>query len=252
LFSDSRVVKQDAPHRMSLAVFQRMTRLLRGGSISSVARRVKERRLTYLSSEKIRNLERCLREIEARGVPGLVIEAGVALGGSAILLASQMGRGRSFRGYDVFGRIPPPSERDDEKSRARFAVIEAGQAKGLGDDPYYGYVDNLYEQVVKRFESFGLAVDGQRISLHRGLFAETMVFEPGARVALAHIDCDWHDPVSLCLERLYPVWSPGGYWVIDDYNDYGGCRRAVDEFLAGHDDVIRCPVNGNLVLQCGR
>ena len=90
----------------------------------------------------------------------------------------------------MFGRIPPPSERDDDKSRERFAVIEAGRAKGLGDGAYYGYVDNLYDRVVKSFESFGLAVDGRRISLHRGLFAETMFFQPGTRVALAHIDCD--------------------------------------------------------------
>jgi asparagine synthase (glutamine-hydrolysing) len=237
---------------MSLAVFQRMTRLFRGGGVSSVARRVKAQKLTYLSSAKIRSLERCLRDVEERGVPGLIVEAGVALGGSAILLAAQMGRDRSFRGYDVFGRIPPPSERDDEKSRARFAVIETGQAKGLGGGPYYGYVDNLYEEVVKRFESFGLAVDGQRIRLLRGLFAETMSFEPGARVALAHIDCDWHDAVSLCLERLYPAWSAGGYWVIDDYNDYGGCRQAVEEFLAGRADVIRISADSNLVLQRAR
>src|SRR5262245_22344343 len=98
---------------MSSAVFQRMSRLLRGDRISAVARRVKEQKLTYLSSQKIRHLERCLRDVEARKVPGLILEAGVALGGSSILLAAQMGRDRSFRGYDVFGQIPPPSERDD-------------------------------------------------------------------------------------------------------------------------------------------
>jgi len=221
----------------------------RGGRISGVARRVKKQKLTYLSSGKICNLESCLRDIEARGVPGMVIEAGVALGGSSILLCAQMKGDRRFRGYDVFGRIPPPSERDDQKSRERFAVIEAGKARGLGTEAYYGYVDDLYGRVVKNFESFGLAVDGKRIGLCRGLFAETLVFEPETRVALAHIDCDWHDPVRLCLDRLYPIWSPGGFWVIDDYNDYGGCRQAVEEFLADHPDVIRISAESNLVLQ---
>lgn len=234
---------------MSATFAARLKGLFGGSKISSIARRVKQRRLTYLSSAKIRNLERCLRDIEARQVAGDVIEAGIALGGSAILLASQMGRERRFHGYDVFGRIPAPSECDDEKSRARFAVIESGRAKGLGDGAYYGYVESLYEQVSSNFESFGLAVDGKRVSLHRGLFAETMHFPPAARVALAHIDCDWYEPVRLCLERLYPVWSVGGYYVIDDYNDYGGCRKAVEEFLAGRQDVRRISEDSSLVLQ---
>ena len=51
------------------------------------------------------------------------------------------------------------------------------------------------------------------------------------------------------LDRLYPLWSAGGYFVIDDYNDYGGCRRAVDEFLSNHDDARRVSDDGNLVLQ---
>ncbi len=233
---------------MSPSLRERITRMFRP-EISGVARRVKKQKLTYLSSAKIRNLENCLRDVEARRVPGLIAEAGLALGGSAILLAAQMAPARTFHGYDVFARIPPPSERDDEKSRARFAVIESGQAKGIGDAAYYGYMDNLYEQVVKNFAAFGLAVDGQRIHLHRGLFEDTMVFAPGTRVALAHIDCDWYDPVRLCLERLYPLWSPGGYFISDDYNDYGGCRQAVDEFLATRKDVRLVTSDSNLVMQ---
>ena len=30
--------------------------------------------------------------------------------------------------------------------------------------------------------------------------------------------------------------SPGGVILIDDYHDYGGCRTAVEEFLAGNPD----------------
>jgi len=90
-------------------------------------------------------------------------------------------------------------------------------------------------------------VDGERISLHKGHFEDTLT--PGGPVALAHIDCDWHDPVSLCLERLYPQLSPGGYLILDDYNDYQGCRTAADAFLAGHDDLEVVSSTSNLVLR---
>jgi len=40
--------------------------------------------------------------------------------------------------------------------------------------------------------------------------------------------------VKLCLERTAEVLHPGGFMIFDDYNDYGGCQTAVDEFLASH------------------
>jgi hypothetical protein len=57
------------------------------------------------------------------------------------------------------------------------------------------------------------------------------------RVAFAHIDCDWFDPVMLCLEQTYRCLSPGGIVILDDYNEFGGCRRATEAFLAGHADM---------------
>jgi len=70
-----------------------------------------------------------------------------------------------------------------------------------------------------------------------GLFEETLrIDEP---IALAHIDCDWYDSVKLCLERITPNVVPGGVLVIDDYRDWVGCRRAVDEYFAGRGDEFR-------------
>jgi hypothetical protein len=102
-------------------------------------------------------------------------------------------------------------------------------------DPYYGYVDQLYDRVVENFERFGQPVDGRRVSLYKGYFEDTL--HPQVEIAFAHIDCDWYDPVKLCLERIVPRLSAGAYVVLDDYNDYGGCRRAVDEFLNAGPDV---------------
>jgi asparagine synthase (glutamine-hydrolysing) len=131
--------------------------------------------------------------------------------------------------------IPPPNANDDPDSLARYEVIASGRSAGIKGDPYYGYRDDLYSEVVANFARFGLEVDSRRVSLHRGLFEETMVFD--GPVAVAHIDCDWHDSVRTCLERIWPVLSPGGFLVIDDYRTYGGCARAVDEHLAEHPDL---------------
>ena len=226
---------------------RRVSRFVERAFTSPVARRTVRERLTYLSLSRIRNIERCIRDVNRRGVRGDFLEAGVALGGSAIVMASQMGSKRSFHGYDVFGQIPPPSEWDGADAHERYDVITSGKSKGISDDDYYGYLDDLHGRVVGTFRRYGLEVDGMRIALHKGRFEDTLnVYRP---VALAHIDCDWYESVRVCLGRVGCNLSDGGYLIIDDYNDYAGCARAVDEYLASHPEIQWIAADSNLVLR---
>jgi O-methyltransferase len=207
-------------------------------NLSLTARAVMNERLTYLSAAKMKRLEAAVCDILKREVPGDILEFGVALGGSAIVLAKHAARcDRRFLGFDVFGMIPEPSsDKDDHKSKARYKVIASGKSAGIGGDLYYGYRKNLFHDVCTSFKRHGMQVDGIRVALHKGLFEETWPPHDVARVALAHLDCDWYDPVKFCLNALAENLAPGGAIVLDDYNDYGGCRTAVDEFLASRSD----------------
>lgn len=195
---------------------------------SRTARQVKDANLTYLGWRKLSTLERVARA--ARSVRGDFIECGVALGGSAVLLGKLLPDGRELHLYDTFGMIPQTGERDDEESKRRYEVIRSGQSSGLGGDRYYGYQDDLYERVGRTLGQFDV-----RAERHRGLFVDTL--HPEGLVALAHLDCDWYDSVKVCLDRIYPVLSRGGYFVVDDYADWGGAREATEEFLASVADV---------------
>lgn len=171
-----------------------------------------------------------MERLNQQGVAGDVYEFGIALGGSSIVMAGMMGN-RCYHGYDVFGMIPPPSEQDEVDSHDRYASIEAGESQGIGGDEYYGYQENLYEVVVGNFKNFGLTVDGEKICLHKGLFSDTLSLTDQDRIVLAHIDCDWYEPVKFCLEKIADHLVTDGVIIIDDYNDYAGCRKATDEFL---------------------
>ncbi|TIP13599.1 MAG: asparagine synthase [Mesorhizobium sp.] len=215
---------------------RRLLKNANGLRVPAVARSVQRARLTYLSDAKFISLRDAIRQIRREKVPGDFIEFGIALGGSAIYIASELDGDRHFHGYDVFGMIPSPTEQDDEKSKARYETIRSGRSKGIGGDTYYGYQGDLFDKVSASFTDFGVPVDGERIVFHKGLFEDTVRFHPKSRIALAHLDCDWHDPVTFCLERTLEVLSPGGLMILDDYNDYGGCRTATDQFLAGRAD----------------
>lgn len=186
-------------------------------------------KLTYLDDRALMDLYETIQELEAKAVPGLLVEAGCALGGSAIVIADAKLKTRTMYVYDVFGMIPPPGEQDGEDVHNRFEVIQSGHATGIGGRPYYGYEDNLKEKVETNFSKFNLPLVENNIHLVKGLFQDTIkISEP---VAFAHIDADWYESVKTCLERIEPYLSTGGVLVIDDYDAWSSCRKAVDEYF---------------------
>ena len=193
--------------------------------------RIRSQNLTYLSDKKLASLANTCRSIEDSNLPGMFIEAGCALGGSAILIASLKRSERPFFVYDVFGMIPPPTKDDTQDVHDRYRTIIEGKSKGIGGDTYYGYVDNLYEAVQCNLTSFGINCAEQSVSLIEGFIQETMKIDQP--VAFAHVDVDWYDPVMACLKCIFPKLVVGGSVIVDDYNDWGGCRKATDQYLRG-------------------
>jgi Macrocin-O-methyltransferase (TylF) len=196
---------------------------------------VREERLTHLSDTALTSLVSCVLEADASGREGLVIEAGTALGGTAIAMAAAKSPERPMVVYDVFGVIPPPTEQDGAAARERYADIAAGRSRGLGGDVYYGYREDLLGEVTTSFARHGVPVEEHRVELVPGLFKDTIkVDEP---VALAHVDGDWYESTATCLTRLVPHLVPGGRIVVDDYWTWSGCRTAVDEYVADHPEL---------------
>ena len=203
--------------------------------VAAVMAAVRREHLTYLTEDQLASLVGCVLETEASGREGMVIEAGTARGGSAIAMAAAKAPGREMRVYDVFGMIPPPTERDGADVVARYADIEAGKSTGTGGETYYGYREDLLGEVTAAFAGHGVPVAENNVTLVQGLFEDTVHVD--GPVALAHVDGDWYESTMTCLERIAPHLVPGGRIVVDDYYTWSGCRDAVDEFLARGTDL---------------
>lgn len=190
---------------------------------------IRARNLTYLTDRKLAALTQTCHAIEAAGIPGIFIEAGCALGGSSILIATLKRPDRPFFIHDAFGMIPPPTEEDTEDVHRRYRTIMEGKSKGIRGDQYYGYVENLHEVVQNNLAAFGIDLAARRMALVKGLVQETLVVDQP--VAFAHVDVDWYEPVLTCLSRIFPRLVVGGSIILDDYHDWGGCRKAADEYF---------------------
>lgn len=199
-------------------------------------RQIRSRKLTYLSVKKLVQIAKTCSSIEQQKLTGLFLEAGCALGGSTVLIASIKRKDRLLRVYDVFGMIPAPTLEDTVDVHERYKNIAQGKSVGIGGDLYYGYQENLYEKVQHNLASFGINTDRMGVKLIKGLLQDTMQLEQP--VVFAHIDVDWYDPVKTSLERIFPQLVVNGSIILDDYFDWGGCRKATDEFLADKKDQI--------------
>lgn len=195
--------------------------------------KVKAKHLSFLETRALWELAYFVGRNEKKQIPGLIIEAGAALGGSSLVIAAAKNRQRLLFVYDTFEGIPPPGENDGEDAHKRFQTILKGKAKGLGHQPYYGYLGDLLPIVTQNFEEFGYPLEKNGVSLIKGLIEKRL--EVDQPVSLVHVDCDWYSPVKTCLERVAPFLVPGGRFIIDDYDHWSGARRAVDEFLSNSD-----------------
>ena len=195
--------------------------------------RARAEHLTYLKPGNLRELAALVVELERAGRSGLIVEAGTARGGSAIVLAAAKAAERPMKVYDVFGMIPPPGEHDGEDVHERYEKIATGAAKGVGGETYYGYRGDLYHEVTESFERLGVPLAEHNVELIQGLFEDTI--ELDEPVAFAHLDGDWYESTMTCLTRIAPLLVPGGRIVVDDYDKWSGCRAAVDEYFARRD-----------------
>jgi hypothetical protein len=174
-------------------------------------------------------LEQHVAYIERAGIAGDVVECGVAAGGSAALLGLTMERHASERLlylYDTFEGLPPPTEHDPDFHRA---------------SQWTGHCRGTLAEVQTLFDR--LAVNPTRIRFVQGLFQETLgpTMSP---IALAHLDGDWYESTMACLTHIWPALSVGGVMQLDDYGEWQGCRKAVDEFFAERQsDIVVQPVD---------
>jgi asparagine synthase (glutamine-hydrolysing) len=221
-----------------LNTLQRITKILfKDPTAFKVINRVRQERLSYLNLPALLDLYDGVNKVDDSGFPGILVEAGCALGGSALVMAAAKMKDRHFHIYDTFEGIPPPSDEDGEDVLQRYTKIMEGGAEGKGGLDYYGYRGDLLGEVRNRFTSFGFPLDENHIQLVKGLFQDTMkLTQP---VVFAHIDSDWYESVLVSLKRIEPQLVPGGIIIIDDYDRWSGCKKAVDEYFRDKDKAYR-------------
>jgi O-methyltransferase len=141
------------------------------------------------------------------------VEAGCWRGGTGAYMAKVSGRKTYL--LDSFQGFPDISEKDSK--------LEAtGKLKG--------YLKVAKQDVVDICNRLGVL---NNVEIIEGYFNETIpkTKDKIGNIAVLRLDGDLYSSTKEVLDMLYDSVVPGGYIIIDDYDDFDGCRLAVHEFL---------------------
>ena len=195
---------------------------------------------TYRNPTQVLNIEQVVKYVVEKRLEGAVVETGVFTGGaSAYMLRSLMRRTKktsllfTYWGFDSFEGMPAPT--DEDGLHAKNWLYGKGNLKRpIEKGTLVGHDTNVasYQACLSYLMDSGYPTD--RINLLKGWFQQTI---PETKhkigpIVILRLDGDFYESTKIVLEELYDQVLPGGAIIIDDYGDFQGCRKAVDDFLS--------------------
>ena len=163
-----------------------------------------------------------------RQIPGCVVECGTWKGGMIAGIADVLGPNRDYFLFDSFEGLPPPNVKDGE-----HAISWSATAR-MNDNPDSYHNCTASEDEARAAMSKSRAT---RYHLIKGWFDRTLPkFRPPAPICLLRLDADWYESTIVCLKYLFPHLADRGIILIDDYDDWDGCAKAIHEFLVSQND----------------
>ncbi len=182
--------------------------------------------ISMLPLARMDNLQNCIKDVVAAGVPGDFIETGVWRGGATIFMRAALKAlavtDRIVWVADSFEGLPVP---DAEKY-----PIEAKTHKGAAMTRVYNHFAVSIDEVKLNFAAYGVL--DEQVRFLKGWFKDTLPTAPIGSLAIMRLDGDYYESTMDALTNLYDKLSIGGYAIIDDYGEdlWTYCRKAVDDF----------------------
>jgi O-methyltransferase len=155
-----------------------------------------------------------------KNIPGSLVETGVWKGGMGMWMKSILKYYRSDKLiylFDTFEYFPPPSNSKvdlDIHNITQFLFQNMSSVAEIQDN----------------FRKYGIL---DKVVFVKGDFFQTVpkIKNQIQSISLLRLDSDYYDSTLFILENLYQNVSPGGYVIVDDYNNkYVDCKKAVDDF----------------------
>jgi len=185
---------------------------------------------TMTTRERVVTLGRAVDYIVSSGIPGDVVECGVAAGGSSMAIAlSLLARGdvsREIWLYDTYEGMPEPGPHDVGR-HGTSAIHKYKRKMKSGVSTWHNIsVETVRENMART------GYPAEKLKFIKGKVEETLPQTAPGAISLLRCDTDWYESQKMELEVLWPRLAVGGIVLFDDYYRWLGSRKAADEYFA--------------------
>jgi hypothetical protein len=179
-------------------------------------------KLSLLWEPRMEHLITVLKELDAKGIEGDLIETGCWRGGACIFMRAILdeigNKDRKVYAADSFDGVPKPDLEnypiDDYSTHYQSTFLKVSLESVKQNFAKYGYLD-------------------ERTIFVPGWFKDTMpTLKPASgKWALLRLDGDIYESTIQVLNTQYADLSEGGYVIIDDFGSDIGAAHATRDFL---------------------
>lgn len=188
---------------------------------------------TMTSGQFVIYTQRLIHDLNARQIPGAVVECGVWRGGQIMAAAMADNGHRHYWLYDTFEGMQSVSEHDVRNGKHATESLKWRKGGHEGRNWCRADLDDVQTNVWS-------VVDPSRTHFVKGDVCETLQeSDLPDEIALLRLDTDFYLSTKIELEVLYPRLVSGGYLVVDDYHSWDGARKAVDEYFGTDQEFTR-------------
>jgi O-methyltransferase len=178
---------------------------------------------TMIGFKRLTNIENCIRTIKQDGIKGDLIETGVWRGGAVIFMKAVLNEleisDKKVWVADSFQGVPEPKK--------KFAIDK------LSNLHKQRILKVSKEEVENNFRQYELLDD--QVKFIEGWFDETLPKASIEKLSLLRLDGDLYESTIIALESLYPKLAIGGFIIIDDFNAFQFCKKAVLDYRLAND-----------------
>jgi len=199
---------------------------------------------TMISRERMYANYQAAQYVAQAEIPGDIVECGVWKGGSAMVFALTLlryDRSRTIWLYDTFAGMTEPTELDYTATKDARHLWRLQQRNG-----YNEWARASLDDVQRNLEGTGYP----HLKFIEGKVEDTIPGEIAESIAVLRLDTDWYESTRHELQHLYPRLAHGGVLLIDDYGEWAGARKAVDEHLGADMMLSRLDYTGRVGIKC--
>ncbi len=159
-----------------------------------------------------------------RNIPGAIVECGVFKGTSFTRFAqfrSLLDNQESAKliGFDVFSDETPTTTYEEDQATRDHWIKTAGPSSIS-----VAQLETVFEQM--KIDNFELIAGDATVTI-----PEYVKEHPELKISLLNVDICYVEPTFAVMENLYDRVMPGGVILLDNYADFHGDTKGVDDFL---------------------